>query len=236
MPAGLWQTLADLVLPTACASCGGTGEALTFEVCAACAAKVEALGPREARPTPAPAGLPPCFALGEYESELRELILAFKERGRHRLARPLGALLAEVVAAATPTRRPLLLLYVPDTAKAARQRHGDHMRALANAAVARLREAGREALTLPALSARPRPDSAELTAAERAEAAREAFARRWRGLGASRREATRRTVVLLDDILTTGSTLAAAAELLADEGVEIHACAVLAATRRRLPA
>jgi predicted amidophosphoribosyltransferase len=236
MAAGLWQTLADLVLPTSCASCGGTGQSLTFEVCAPCAAAVEALRPREARPTPAPAGLPTCFALGEYDGELRELILGFKERGRHRLARPLGALLAEVVAAAAQPHRPLLLLYVPDTARAARQRHGDHMRTLASAAVARLREAGRDAVTLPALSARPRPDSAELSAAQRADASRGAFARPWRGLAGPRREATRRTVVLLDDILTTGSTLAAAAELLADEGVEVRACAVLAATRRRLPA
>jgi predicted amidophosphoribosyltransferase len=236
MAAGVWQTLSDLVLPTSCACCGGTGDALTFEVCAPCAAKVEALRPREARPTPAPPGLPPCFALGEYEGELRELILGFKERGRHRLARPLGALLAEVVAAATPAHRPVLLLYVPDTARAARQRHGDHMRTLAVAAVARLREAGRPALTLPALSARPRPDSAELTAVQRASVARQAFTRHWRGLGAARREATRRAVVLLDDILTTGSTLAAAAELLADQGVEVDSCAVLAATRRRLPA
>jgi predicted amidophosphoribosyltransferase len=52
----------------------------------------------------------------------------------------------------------------------------------------------------------------------------------------TRREAQRRCVVLLDDILTTGNTLAAAAELLAQEGVEVGACAVLAATKRRLPA
>jgi hypothetical protein len=40
------------------------------------------------------------------------------------------------------------------------------MRRLAVAAVGRLREAGRDAVTLPALSARPRPDSAELNAAQ----------------------------------------------------------------------
>jgi len=196
---------------------------------------IEALRPREVRPTPAPAGLPPCRALGEYEGELRELILAYKERGRHRLGRPLGALLAQVVASATPSQ-PLLLLYVPDTAKAARARHGDHMRALADAAVARLREAGRQALTLPALQARARADSAELTATQRADVARDTFRRHWRGLGTARRAADRCYVALLDDILTTGNTLAAASELLADEGVEVNVCAVLAATKRRMPA
>jgi predicted amidophosphoribosyltransferase len=235
MTLSVWQALADLVLPAACAACSRSGERLTYEVCAECVATIEALRPREARPTPPPAGLPPCYALGEYDSELRELILGYKERGRHRLARPLGALLAEVVAMAAPPREPLLLLYVPDTARAARQRHGDHLRGLANAAVERLREAGREAVTMPALSARPKADSAELSAVQRADAARDAFRRHWRGLGAARREAARRHVVLLDDILTTGNTLAAAAELLADEGVEVNACAVLAATRRRMP-
>lgn len=232
----VWQALTDLVLPASCAGCGAEGERLAYEVCAQCVATIEALRPRPARPTPAPAGLPACFALGGYEGELRELILAYKERGRHRLARPLGALLAQVCAVALPPGEPVLVLFVPDTAKAARQRHGDHMRALADAAVARLREAGREARTLPALSARPRADSSELNAAQRADAARAAFARHWLGTGAARRAAAGRSVVLLDDILTTGNTLAAAAELLADEGVEVHACAVLAATKRRVPA
>jgi predicted amidophosphoribosyltransferase len=232
----VWQALTDLVLPASCAACGRSGERLTYDVCADCVAAVEALRPRPARPTPAPPGLPACFALGEYEGELRELILAYKERGRHRLARPLGALLAEVVAAATARYQPLLLLYVPDTGRAARERYGDHMRRLSQAAVARLRDGGRDALTLPALSARARPDSAELNAIQRADAARTAFTRHWRGLAAARREAKCRSVVLLDDILTTGNTLAAATELLAEEGVEVSACAVVAATKRRVPA
>ena len=48
-------------------------------------------------------------SLGPYAGVLRETLLAYKERGRHRLARPLGALLAEVVAGAVGTPRPLLL-------------------------------------------------------------------------------------------------------------------------------
>src|SRR5581483_2368521 len=106
----VWQALADLVLPAACASCGNTGEKLTYDVCAQCISAVEALQPRSVSPTPVPPGLPPCFARGEYDAELRELVLAYKERGRHRLARPLGALLAEVVASAAGPG-PVLLLY-----------------------------------------------------------------------------------------------------------------------------
>jgi predicted amidophosphoribosyltransferase len=75
-----------------------------------------------------------------------------------------------------------------------------------------------------------------LGAAGRVEAARDAFAVNRSGLRLARHAATRRAVVLLDDIVTTGTTLAAVAELLADEELEVSACAVLAATRRRLPA
>src|SRR5438128_429223 len=98
MVEGLWHALADLVLPVSCAACGEPGT----EVCVPCAGAVQALRPHPVAPAPAPPGFPPCYALGEYGGELRELILAYKERGRHRLARPLGALLADVAAAATP--------------------------------------------------------------------------------------------------------------------------------------
>ena len=64
------------------------------------------------------------------------------EHGRHRLAGPLGALLAVAVARAAPAGAPVRLLPVPSTASAARERHGDHMARLATHAVRRLRAAG----------------------------------------------------------------------------------------------
>ena len=127
MRAGLWSDLADLVLPVECAGCRGTGLRLRYGVCAGCAALLESLRPRPVRPTPAPAGLPRCIALGAYDEVLRQTLLSYKERGRHGLARPLGRLLAEVVAqAAGGTARPVLLVPVPSTAKAVRQRKLQH--------------------------------------------------------------------------------------------------------------
>jgi predicted amidophosphoribosyltransferase len=233
---GLWAALADLVLPASCAGCGQTGNKLTYEVCARCVSAVEALSAHPSWPTPAPAGLPPVHALGEYGGELREMIIEFKDRRRHRLARPLGALLAHVITRAVPGREPVLVLYVPDTPAAARERLGDHMRRLAVAAAERLNLIGRDALVGQPLLARPKADSVALGVAGRAEAARDAFAVNRSGLRLARQAATRRALVLLDDIVTTGTTLAAVAELLADEELEVSACAVLAATRRRLPA
>jgi predicted amidophosphoribosyltransferase len=98
--AGIWAELTDLVLPVECAGCRVVRVPLRHGVCGHCVEALEALRPRPARPTPAPPGLPPCVALGTYRGALREALLSYKERGRHGLARPLGRLLAEVVAAA----------------------------------------------------------------------------------------------------------------------------------------
>jgi predicted amidophosphoribosyltransferase len=240
--ADAWAALTDLVLPAACAGCAAGRTPLRSGVCQRCVAEVEALHPRAVRPTPAPVGLPPCAALGEYEGVLRELILAYKERGRHGLARPLGTLLAEVVSAglgATPRSRPslpVLLVPVPSTALAVRQRHGDHLRRLAQHAATRLRSAGWPVAVAQPLRALPRPDSATLDSAGRAAAAATAFQPRSRRRDMALREAASvATTVVLDDVVTTGVTLAAVAARLDEIGVPVRAAAVLAATARRHP-
>lgn len=224
----------DLVLPGGCAGCGAAGVRLRYGVCGACVETVAALRPHPTCPDPAPDGLPPCATLGDYAGVLKELVLAYKDRGRHRLGRPLGRLLAEVVASLATG--PALLVPVPDTPAAARARHGDHLWRMARPAAARLREAGMPVALARPLRARPRPDSAGLDAAERAAAARSALRPRPLQIGMSRRWAARTgaSVILLDDVVTTGATLAAAAGQLTRVGVPVVGAAVLAATRRRL--
>lgn len=221
--------LADLIMPTPCAGCGGQGDR---QICATCRARLDGLYAQPTAPSPAPAGMPRCWALGDYESPLRELLLEYKERGRHTLAAPLGDRLARVVATAAPGRA-VLLVPVPATAAARRERLGDHMLRLARRAARRLGTAGQPAAVAPVLRALPRQDSTKLDAAARARAATQAFQVR-PGPVADLRAAMARgaAVVLVDDIVTTGATLAAVATLLSAGGVPVTGAAVLAATRR----
>jgi predicted amidophosphoribosyltransferase len=232
-----WSGLADLVLPGTCAGCGTAGA--PGSLCPACLGALEALRPHQVRPTPAPAGLPACVALGGYDGVLREVLLAYKERGRHVLARALGDWLAGAVAtgirqAGYPAGTPVLLVPVPDTAAAARERYGDHMRRLARRTAVRLNAAGWPAGIAAPVLTRPRPDSAHLDAASRAAEAARAFAPRPRELARMAAAVGRGAVVVpVDDILTTGGTLAALAAQLRAGGLPVPVAAVLAATRRR---
>ncbi|MFX0594256.1 ComF family protein [Melissospora conviva] len=229
----VWAELSDLVLPTACAGCRADGVRLNSGFCRPCAVGLQSLRPAQVRPSPAPAGMPPCVALGPYAGVLREAILSYKERGRHALARPLGELLAVAVARAVGPSRSVLLIPVPSTARAARQRHGDHLRRLAGHAGARLRRSGWSVVLAQPLRALPRPDSTTLDSAQRAAAALAAFGPRPVRLRRLPARAAGRSVVLLDDIVTTGGTLAAVNRRLAAAGVTVCGAAVLAATERR---
>ena len=233
------SALADLVLPLDCAGC--STPATGAGICAACSAGLAALAPYRTEPTPAPPGLPLCVALGSYDGPLRSLILAYKDDGRHRLARPLAVPLARGIAAAAigaerAVRTPVVVVPVPSTASAARVRHGDHMRRLAQHAVRTLRAAGwPAAISLP-VAARPHADSAHLSAPERADAARDAF--RIRPADARRVAsaiAAGACVIAVDDVITTGATLTALTHRLAAAGLPVHAAVTLAATRRRGP-
>src|SRR2546421_697059 len=155
------------------------------------------------------------------------------------LGQALGDWLAGVVTyglrqAGYPFGTPVLLVPVPDTAAAARERYGDHMRRLARRAAVRLNATGWPAGIAAAVRTRPRPDSVHLDAAARATEAARAFVPRARELARMAQAVGRGAVVVpVDDILTTGGTLTALADRLRGGGLPVPVAVVLAATRRR---
>jgi predicted amidophosphoribosyltransferase len=234
--ASLLGDVADLFLPTACAGCGADRVRLRYGACGRCAAALEALAPFPTTPRPSPPGMPRCVAVGPYAGELRGALLAYKERGRHRLARPLGALLASAVARLAPKDAPVLMVPIPSTAAAARERGGDHMTRLTAHAVRRLRAAGWQADLTHLLRALPKPDAVSLSVSERAVAAESSLRIRPSRIGNfTRRAPGKGTLVVVDDIVTTGATLAVATARLEEANVQVNGAAVLAATRLRRP-
>lgn len=218
----LLSALADLTFPRACLGCRRPGVA----VCSTCRPATGAARPF--RPDPCPAGFPSTWVAGEYDGALRTAVLAFKERGRSDLMAILAAALAGAVIRTAPGTGPLLLVPVPSTRAAARRRGGDHLRLLARRTAVELQRAGRPAAALPALRLLRTPrDSAGLTAPERARNLDGVFA----AASDTARLAAGAHVVLVDDVVTTGTTLTQAARALGERGVLMSAAA-LAGTAR----
>jgi predicted amidophosphoribosyltransferase len=150
---------------------------------------------------------------------MRGALLAHKERGRLGLVHPLGAALAAAVRCLDPPSGSVLVP-VPSRRAAVRARGHDHALRLA-------RRAGRELglAAVPLLRpARRIGDSAGLDAAARA--ANLAGSVRVSGCVPAG------PVVLVDDVVTTGASLAEAARTLAARGVHVHGAATVAATTR----
>jgi predicted amidophosphoribosyltransferase len=224
----------DLVHGVGCVGCARPGRSL----CASCTARLPARGV-SVRPTPCPAGLAPCFAAGEYADPLRAMVLAHKEHGTFSLAAPLGRALA---AAAVPALHPetgagtlTVLVPVPSRAGVVRARGHDPVLRISRAAAQLLRRSGHPVRVDQVLEQHgDLRDQAGLSAAERAAnlsgsmhvwpAARAALAR----LSAPV------SVLVCDDVLTTGATAREAQRALEDSGVAVRAVTTVAATRRRL--
>lgn len=218
------MSVLDLLLPGRCAGCGAVGGL----ACPACAAALRAPA-RPAWPSPAPAGLPPPWTLAAYDGPVRKLILAYKERGLTGLRPLLGGALARPLAAAAGDR-PVLVVPAPSARQAIRQRGDDVVLGLARRGVTTARLAGSRVSLLPALRLRrPVQDSAGLSATDRAANLAGAFDVR----RAAAFELIGADVVLLDDLITTGATLAEAAAVLRRTGARVIGAATLAATARR---
>lgn len=190
----MFAALVDLVLPRHCAGCGEPGVAL----CGDCGGY---------DPVQVEHGGVPVLAAAPYGGGLRRALIAYKERDRRDLARPLGRLLERAVTDLGCADA--VLVAVPSTAAARRARGGDHVRRLVRC--------------VPALRlVRAVRDSAGLSTPERAA--------NLAGAMAARPPGRRGRAVLVDDITTSGATLVEAARALRAAGWSVDGAAVVAAT------
>ncbi|MFI1353482.1 ComF family protein [Streptomyces sp. NPDC020898] len=206
---GWWQDLSDLVLPAECGGCGRPRTAL----CPECRAALNGAVPSRVRPVPEPPGLPVVHAAARYEDEVRAVLLAHKERGALALAGPLGTALAGAVRAGLGRDlcggTGVLLVPVPSARRAVRARGHDPARRIALAAAGALRGSGTPARVLAVLRQRRAvADQAGLDARQRLDNLAGALSVAG---GGGRLLAGAGAVVLVDDLMTTGASLAEAA-------------------------
>jgi predicted amidophosphoribosyltransferase len=222
------RALVDLALPARCAGCGAASAAALCATClTALAGEIE---PFSAVPMPAPDGLPTVSAAAGYHGVCRAVLLAHKEKGRIALARPLGVLLAaavrrELVAGLGPTA--LLLVPVPARRSAIRRRGRDPLLAVTRCCATLLRTSGVPVtVDTPLRVTRRVRDQGGLGPQDRRENLSGAF----RCAAAAPTRSVQ--VVLVDDVSTTGHTLAEAARALRAAGWPLHGSAVVAAAGR----
>lgn len=196
------------LFPVPCAGCEAEGPAL----CRRCAARL--------RPEVTAQVIP---AVGEvvsalrYEGTTRDVVLAVKEGGRSGLVATLVPAFAVAVRTALDRHPGAVLVPVPPSASSRRRRGFDPVTLLALRAGV--------VLTPAFAPARPHEMQKGLGAEQRA--------RNLEGVFTLRRAVTGCPVLLVDDVVTTGSTLAEAARVLAAGGADVRGAVTLAATPRR---
>ncbi|WP_369369583.1 ComF family protein [Promicromonospora sp. Populi] len=236
------RVLARLLLPVAC-PCGE----LDVPWCARCAALLA--GPPVRAEHGAPRldrldGVPPVpvWALTPYTGPVRDLVVHWKDRGRadldrllapalQRAAARLGPALSPALSFALPSAlrgAPVAVVPVPSTGAARRARGRDPVAVLARAVAHGLRDAGLPARVVPALARRGSArDQVGLGARARGRNLTGTVRMTRRGMRALEQ---RSVCVLVDDVLTTGATLAAAERTLERHGHDVIGATVLAAT------
>ncbi|MDR1431606.1 MAG: ComF family protein [Propionibacteriaceae bacterium] len=211
------NAFAELVLGACCPGCG----VAAFGLCPDCRREL----------TDSPVLLTHCAGIpvaagGAYRGVLRQAVLVAKERHGLALLDPLAVVLQHALLALRPGF-PALLVPVP-TAKARVQQRGvDLPRDVALRAARKLRASGADVQVSAALKLVRTPlDQSELGAAARKENVRGALS--WRTAANLRGAGSRTEVIIVDDLITTGATLAEAVRACADVGVTVVGAACLA--------
>lgn len=230
--------LVELAAPTACAGCGVAG----VRWCRRCARLLSAAADAAApwSPTPRPPGMPPTWSAAAYADEVRTAVVAWKDGGRADLTPVLAPVLREVLSAALSgspghlhaVRSGGRVALVPaPSARAGTRARGEHRVAAVTRAAARGTARSGLVVVDGLRLGRRVADQAGLGAgARRANLAGAVVVRR----GAAA-DLAGRPCVVVDDVVTTGATLAECARALRASGAGAVVAVTLAATRRRVP-
>lgn len=212
----------DLMLPLQCGGCGAPGT----RWCAGCAAQL-AVGPDEPRlVSPRRDPQVPVFALGRYAGARRSVIVAVKERGRSDLIAPLALTLDAGLQRLLRWRLlelPLTIIPAPTRRSAARRRGGDPIARISAAVADRHGDVTvASVLRLRALTR----DSVGLGSGAREDNIAGRVVVRRRGVAAV--AGGTGDVVVVDDVVTTGATLAESVRVLRAARVPVAAALVIA--------
>lgn len=212
----LVDAAADLLLGSCCPGCDEPG----FRLCSVCRGLLAA--PQAFR---LPGLTPPVVAAGPGDALVRRLVSAHKERSAWYLARPLGDRLAGAVdhlaaGLGAPEGARVVLVPVPSTRSAVRRRGYDATAALAVRA-AKAATATRAEVHRALRHTRAVQDQSGLDRAERTE--------NLRGALVAMKPTSGRPAIVVDDLTTSGATLAEALRALCAGGWSIAGAAVVGA-------
>lgn len=227
MTAKLMNGLAELVVPTYCAGCERPHKLL----CANCLAELESYHRSQACPICAsPAGALNCTecatttfsfchatALGILDGALARAVVLYKDAHERRLGVVFGEALAQRVVAFGQI--PNLVTWVPPTNRALRTRGFDHARLLA--------ESMADILGVDAVPCAIRPVARDLRRLD-ANARRAQTLSSFIALEGCSQSVANKTILLVDDVFTTGSTVEVMSHLLLQAGAASVSVAVVA--------
>lgn len=211
---------ADLLRGSSCAVCSNPGPS----VCASCWESIDGSPQRRAVD-----GLT-TFSTGAYAGTLRTLLVAFKDHDRPELARPLARLATDSLRIAGPVSAPdAVLVPIPSARRRARHRGYRHTELLTRRIAADSGLSWARALQ----AARAIPDQVGLSATARAVNLAGAF----RAVRPSRTAraglADPPPVIVVDDVITTGASMAEAFRALRTAGWRPVGGLTIAATELR---